>query len=356
MVFLQTTVVSVESGWGMGVKHIGVVAWCVGIAACIGLTAWSGIGDVGTAAASVGAGMPLVVLTRVATVSIAGIGWWLLLPAGELLRLRAAVLIRFIRESVNTLMPLTQVGGDIVGARLATFWRVPGPLAAASIIVDVLMQAATQFLFAAMGLATLVALGANAAVAGIAATGLALAIPMLGGFYLAQRGGGHRIIRFVLDRLQGDSNWGLLGSVDAAYRCMSAIYAHRSGLLASSVVHMIGWLVGVLEVYIALGWMGHPVTIGEALAIESLVQAVRGAAFVIPSALGAQEAGLILLCGIFAIPPDQALALSVIKRAADLVVGVPGLAALQILEGGRLTGDNSRSEEQPSLDLQSESR
>jgi hypothetical protein len=119
---------------------------------------------------------------------------------------------------------------------------------------------------------------------------------------------------------------------------------------------MIGWLVGVLEVYIALGWMGHPVTIGEALVIESLVQAVRGAAFVIPSALGAQEGGLILLCGIFAIPPDQALAMSLIKRAADLVVGVPGLAALQILEGARLTGDHSRSEEQSSLHLQSESR
>jgi hypothetical protein len=31
------------------------------------------------------------------------------------------------------------------------------------------------------------------------------------------------------------------------------------------------------------------------------------------------------LCGIFEISPDQALALSLIKRAADLVVGVPGL-------------------------------
>jgi putative membrane protein len=339
------------------VKHIGFVAWCVGIAACIGLTAWSGIGDVGSAVTSVGGGMPLVVLTRITTVSIAGAGWWLLLPAGESLRLRAAILVRFIRESVNTLMPLTQVGGDIIGARLATFWKVSGPLAAASVIVDVLMQAATQFLFAGLGLVTLVALGADGAVAGIAATGLSLAIPMLGGFYLAQRGGGHRIIRFVLDRLQGDGNWRLLGTVDAAYQCLSTIYARRSRLLASGSVHMIGWLVGVLEVLIALRFMGHPVTLGEALVIESLVQAVRGAAFVIPSALGAQEAGLILLCGIFGIPPGQALALSLIKRAADLVVGVPGLVALQILEGERLTGSFSGREEpvRASLDLQSES-
>jgi ribose 1,5-bisphosphokinase PhnN len=50
------------------------------------------------------------------------------------------------------------------------------------------------------------------------------------------------------------------------------------------------------------------------------------------------------------------LALSLIKRAADLVLGVPGLVALQILEGERLMANFSRREAQPrtSLDLQSE--
>jgi putative membrane protein len=337
-------------------KHVGVVAWCAGIAACIGLTAWSGIDAVGNAVASVGWGMPFIMLTRAATVSVAGAGWWLLFPASGRLRLRAAVLLRFVREAVNALLPLTQVGGDIIGARLLTFWAVSGPLAAASIIIDVLMQAVTQLLFAALGLVTLVALWADKTVAGIAATSLALAVPMLGGFYLAQRGRGHRILHYVLGRLKGDSNWRVLGTVDAVYQCLSMIYARRSSLAASCLVHVVGWLIGVAEVLIVLGCMGHPVTIGEALVIESLVQAVRGAAFAIPSALGVQEAGMILLCGIFGIPPDQALALSLIKRAADLVLGVPGLVALQILEGERLMANFSRREAQPrtSLILQSE--
>jgi putative membrane protein len=337
-------------------KHVGVVAWCAGIAACIGLTAWSGIDAVGNAVASVGWGMPFVMLTRAATVSVAGAGWWLLFPASGRLRLRAAVLLRFVREAVNALLPLTQVGGDIIGARLLTFWAVSGPLAAASIIIDVLMQAVTQLLFAALGLVTLVALGADKTVAGVAATSLALAAPMLGGFYLAQRGRGHCILHYVLSRLKGDSNWRVLGTVDAVYQCLSMIYARRSSLAASCLVHVVGWLIGVAEVLIVLGCMGHPVTIGEALVIESLVQAVRGAAFAIPSALGVQEAGMILLCGIFGIPPDQALALSLIKRAADLVLGVPGLVALQILEGERLMANFSRREAQPrtSLILQSE--
>jgi uncharacterized membrane protein YbhN (UPF0104 family) len=90
--------------------------------------------------------------------------------------------------------------------------------------------------------------------------------------------------------------------------------------------------------------------------IESLTQAVRAGAFVIPSAIGAQEAGLILLCGLFGIPSDQALALSLIKRAADVVVGLPGLVALQILESGRLAANaclNIRA--RASIDVQTKS-
>jgi putative membrane protein len=339
--------------------------WCVGIAACIALAVWSGLGDIGQALASVGWGMLLVALIRVATVSIAGAGWWLLFPVsntgkktsesfrrGRPLRFRIALLLRFIREGVNTLLPLTQVGGDIISARLVTFWKVSGALSAASLIVDVLMQATTQFLFTAIGLIVLVALGTDKSVAWMAAMSLAVAAPMLGGFYYAQRHAGHRILRFILSRVSGDANWRVLGTVDSVYQHLSAIYGHRSNLAVSGAVHMTGWLVGVAEVYIVLRCMGLPVAIGEALVIESLMQAVRGAAFAVPGALGAQEAGLVLLCGLFQIPADQALALSFIKRAADLAIGVPSLVALQVVEGRRFTATYLRrtGPQQVSLD------
>src|SRR5882762_2027134 len=158
-------------------KPIGVVAWSAGIAACIALSAWSGIDDVANAIASVGWGTSLVVLTRATTVCIAGAGWWLLFPVSRPLRLRATLLLRFVREGVNTLLPLTQVGGDIIGARLLTFWAVPGPLGAATIIVDVLLQAVTLFLLVALGIMTVVALGTDTTVAGAAAASLAVAAP-----------------------------------------------------------------------------------------------------------------------------------------------------------------------------------
>jgi uncharacterized membrane protein YbhN (UPF0104 family) len=99
---------------------------------------------------------------------------------------------------------------------------------------------------------------------------------------------------------------------------------------------MTGWVVGVAEVLIVFAFMGNPVSLAQALVIESLMHAIRGAVFIIPSALGAQEGGLVLLCAIFGIPPEQAIALSLVKRAADLTIGVPWLVGWQLFEWKRL--------------------
>ena len=318
------------------VKQAGVVAWLGGIAALVVLTIWSGLDAVGHAIASVGWGILLVVMVRAVTVSVAGAGWWLLFPSKVRPQFGACLLLRFVREAVNVLLPVAQVGGDMVGARLLTGYAVPGALAAASVIVDILIQAAAQFLFAALGLLTLMALGADHALARSAAIGLAVAALLLAGFYLAQRRGGQRVLQSIVNRLAGDREWRVLGTIDAVYQNLTMIYAARSNFIASSVVHMAGWVVGVAEVSIVFAFMGHPVSIGEALVIESLLHAVRGAAFAIPGALGAQEGALVVLCAAFGIPPEQAIALSLVKRAADVVLGVPGLLGWQMLEWGRL--------------------
>ena len=318
------------------IAQAGVLAWLTGIAALSAVTIWSGLEAVAHAVASVGWGIALVVMVRAVTVSVAGIGWWLLFPSKTRPQLRTCVVLRFIREAANVLLPMAQIGGDLIGAGLLTRYAVPRALAAASVVVDVLVQAATQFLFAVVGLLLLVALGADATVARIAAIGLGLAGVLLAAFYLAQRDGGHRILRAAIGRLAGDRKWRMLGSIDSLYQNLATIYAARSHLAASIVVHMAGWIFGVAEVLIVFACMGHPVSLAEALIIESLLHAIRGAAFAIPGALGAQEGGLVLLCSIFGIPPEQAIALSLVKRAADLALGGPGLVGWQMLEWGRL--------------------
>ena len=337
------------------VKQAGVIAWLGGIAALIGLVTWSGLGAVGQAVSSVGWGILLVVLARAVALVVAGVGWWLLFPSKMRPQLRTCVLLRFVREATNVLLPLAQVGGDLIGAGLLTLYAVPGALAAASVIVDILIQAATQFLFAIFGLLALIALEASEALARSAAVGIAVAALMLAGFYLAQRRGGQRILRAIVSRLAGDREWRVLGTIDAVYQNLGMIYAARSNVIASAVVHLAGWAIGVAEVAIVFAFMGHPVGIGEALVIESLLHAVRGAAFAIPSALGAQEGALVVLCAAFGIPPEQAIALSLVKRAADLVLGVPGLLGWQMLEWGRLVPSYRRQPAREAVNPRSQS-
>src|SRR5262249_170936 len=55
--------------------------------------------------------------------------------------------IRWIRDSINSLLPVAGIGGDIASVRLAHLQGVPGAQAAASIVVDTTIGVATQLIF-----------------------------------------------------------------------------------------------------------------------------------------------------------------------------------------------------------------
>jgi putative membrane protein len=121
----------------------------------------------------------------------------------------------------------------------------------------------------------------------------------------------------------------------AIQEAIAAIYRRRGGLLAGFLLHLICWIVSAVEPWLALRWMGAPLSFEAVLAIESLLYSVRSLGFAIPDALGIQEGAYILLCGLFGIGPEVALSLSLLKRARDLSLGVPALLAWQIVETGR---------------------
>jgi putative membrane protein len=137
----------------------------------------------------------------------------------------------------------------------------------------------------------------------------------------------------VLTLFAGDRNWLLFGAIDDLFAQLDAFYSYHRGLIRSVTWHLAGWFVGAIEVWVVLKFMGYHLDFGDAVIIESLMHAVRGAAFAVPGALGAQEGGLIVLCAIFGVPPEAALALSLVKRIPDLVIGVPGLVTWQAMEG-----------------------
>lgn len=315
-------------------KQATLIVWFAGMAVLVGLTVWYGADHVGQAIVATGWAAVLVVIARLVALAGAGAGWWLLFPRGEQRpSLVTCILLRLVREAANALLPLAQIGGDFIGARCLALRGIRGTLAAASVIVDVLMQAGTQLMFALVGLILLIELGGNDLIAWPVAIGIAIAMPALGGFFVAQGKYGQKLLKKLLSFVAGDRDWLVFGAIDELFARLASLYSNRRGLIRSVIVHQAVWFFGAIEVWIVFRFMGYSVDYGDAVVIESLMHAVRGAAFAVPGALGVQEGGLIVLCAIFGIPPEAALALSLVKRVPDLVIGVPGLIAWQAMEG-----------------------
>lgn len=318
------------------------LAWLAGVVTAVALILWIGAASVVAAVAASGWGVVVVVVLRGVALIGAGFGWFLLFPLRARPPARVCVLIRFLREGANALLPITQVGGEAIGARaLALTTGASATLAAASVIVDVLVQATTQFLFGLLGLAALAAMRDADSAPRAIAFALVAAAPALAGFFLAQRPIARRWITRLLQRMAGGREWLALGAIDALYARLADIHANGRGVAAALGVHSCVWLFGALEVWAVLPLMGYPCGYPEALVIESLMHAAKGAAFLIPGALGAQEGALIAICAIFGVPAEAAIALSLIKRVPDLVFGLPGLIGWQAIEGRAPQGSAS---------------
>ena len=317
-------------------KRLLLVAAALGLLLAIGIIVYEGVAAVAEAFAAVGWGLAVVVLLRAVQIAGAGLGWWCIFPREAASPLAACINVRFIREAINTLLPVAQIGGEIAGARLMTFHAVPGGLAGASILVDMLLQVATQFAFTLVGVALLAMSGDNTALLTAIVVGVAAMAFGLAGFFGVQRFGGFKWIDHGLLKLAQKPGWSALAGIANLHDQLERIHADMPRLAGASVVHLAVWFVGTLEVYVALALMGYPVSFEDALVIESLGQAVRAAAFLVPGAFGIQEGGFIAVCAVFAIPAPAALALSLVKRVPEFVLGLPYLAVWHAYEGRAL--------------------
>jgi putative membrane protein len=302
-----------------------IVAAALGLSLAVAIIAYQGVGAVAQAFTAVGFGVGLVIMIRAAELTGAGAGWWIMFPPAARCPLYACVWARFIREAINALLPVAQIGGEIAGGRVITFFGIPGELAGATVLVDMLMQTFTLLLFTIVGIGVLATVVADHALVGSLVAGTAIMALALFGFFAAQRFGGAQLFDRLLMALAEKLGWSSLANRDSLHDYLVRIYADVPRLLAAMLVHFSVWFIGALEVFVALRLMGFPVSYGEALAIESVGQAVRAAGFLMPGALGIQEAGFVAVCGVYGIPAAQALALSLVKRVPDIALGLPFL-------------------------------
>ena len=240
-----------------------------------------------------------------------------------------SLLARWVGESANSLMPAGQIGGPVLMARHLAQRGMRMQEAAAAITVSTTLQTFAQIVFALIGVVVLGAQTSHFSSVALRTSALiasAFLAVQVGGFYLIQRRGLFGKLTRAVRRFTGNRNWSQwVTQAQAIDIAVEGIYRRNSAVTASFLLSLIGWIVGTGEVYLIASFLGAPVSWRDALLLESLGQAIRGAAFAIPGALGVQEGGYLLLAPLAGLSPDVGLALSLAKRARELLLGLPGL-------------------------------
>jgi putative membrane protein len=294
--------------------------------------------QVGSAFATAGWNILAVVAFHFAVpVFLDAVAWWVLFPKSDRLPLPRIFWMRWIGESVSTLVPSAAVGGDIVRARLATIEGAALPIAAATVLVDLTLGVFTQAAFTLLGLVLLVNVTGQRNFVGPTLLGILAGVLGVAGFYFVQRLGMFRFIGLIVARLANSPEWrSLVQSGEVLDRTVRSVYARGRAIVLCCGVTIVSLIGGSGEIWIALHALGLHATFANALILQSMVLTIRSAAFAVPGGLGVQEGGYLVVGALLGFPGEAAFALSLIARVRELALGIPGLVAWQMIEGRRL--------------------
>jgi putative membrane protein len=306
-----------------------------GITLMVVISAEQGFSELGQILVDAGWGVAAVVAFHLLAVAASTLAWKAVLDPIWRVRIEVLFWTRLLREAVNALLPVAQVGGEVVGARILTFHGVTPNVAGATIVTDVTVETVTQVLFTILGVALLLWLGGGV-VASWAFIAAALATLAAAALLLAQRRGLFLLFERLIERLADRFDWPALRSFASMHDTVMTVYRDRRAVAKAAFWHLASWFLGAVEVWLALKIFGSDASFVDALILESLGQAIRSAAFIVPAGLGVQEGGFLLLGMFLGISPEVALSVSLIKRIRDIVIGAPAMLVWQAIEGRRL--------------------
>ena len=266
------------------------------------------------------------------------LGWVILLRPGDPGH-RAGIGYVFwvacVREAIDRLLPVASVGGGIAGIRLIRWRGLPAPLISASVIVEIVLTLVASYVFAAAGLAMLIGLGGPHQEVRHVLIALLVSLPVPVATLLLLRYGS------VFERLQ--RLIGALAGLQASFEIAPQIdrevrlSLHRIGrVLCAAGLQLVALVSGSFEIWFAMRLFQHPIDWTDAFILESMTIALRHLAFIVPAGIGVQEAGLVLFGKALGIDGELALALSMVKRAREVIWGIPSLISWQWMEARRL--------------------
>jgi putative membrane protein len=297
------------------------------LGAAVALFVSEGLAPVGQLLMAAGPGLIVAALFHIVPMILNARAWQLLLPRMERPGLSPMSLATWLRESVNGLLPVARIGGEIVAFRVLRRRFVRTPSVAASIVADMALSVISQALFALLGVALLFVLRGPVHDLPLSIWAVAFMILIGIAFALVQRAGGASALIGILNRIFAGRFDASLRHTFSLDRELRDIYARRADVASCLGWQLAGWVAGAGEIWIALLFLGQGRGLLDAIAIEALIQAVSSAAFIVPGALGVQEGAFVLIGAAIGLDGTTALALATARRLRDLVIFVPGLVA-----------------------------
>jgi putative membrane protein len=314
-----------------------------GLAATLALVIFSGVRPILQLLSDAGWRLLWLVPLHALPLALDVAGWNVLIVPRN--RLRTLFFIASIREACNRLLPVANIGGEIVGVGLLSRRGTDWTTAAASVVVETFVTLVAQFLFVSLGI---LCLATSVGLEGLAmrlALVVAISLPLLVVLLCLLRYGAAfewlgRIARHLLPQRGEAGNRGMAEDRGAALDArVRGVLRMRRALVIAVGWQFLGLSAGCAETWCALRWMGHPAGWPTALVLESLTQAVRHFVFFVPAGLGVQEAGLMALGAVLGIHADVVVALSLAKRMREILFGVPALMAWQWQRTGKVLVD-----------------
>ncbi len=292
----------------------------------IGLAGWHDM--LGSVARMRWRGFLLFASTTAPVLTVLGAAWASATRAGPPRPLWTFVWARAVREAANDLLPFSQIGGLVLGMRALTSAGIGPTRVYAATIVDLTTEMMAQFVLTVLGLwvlgGLLVGSGSPARLQALAWSGVAGMALLTLAFALLQR----PALRLAA-ALGGRMLPGLRLSIDAVHAELVAFGQARWAMLIPFLWNLGAWLLSILSAWLALHLLGAPLALVRVIALEVMIFALRSSAFLVPAAIGVQEAGYVLLGPLLGLDRDSALALSLVKRARDVGFAIPILLILQ---------------------------
>lgn len=243
--------------------------------------------------------------------------------------------VTMVREGIDRLLPVASVGGGIAGIRLVGWRGISGAAAAATVAAEIVLTMAALYVFTAFGLFLLSELGASHETSRHVLIALLLSLPMpLGTGLLLRYGSVFGRIEAFLRPMVGES--ALSGGAAALDRELRACLSRGRPLVFAGLLQLMAFFSASFEIWFVLRLFGHPIDVSAAVMLESMTQAARHLAFVVPAGLGVQEGMFVLFGHVLGISSELALAVSMAKRLREVLCGVPVLVSWQWAEASRL--------------------